>query len=355
MALGGLFFSVRAYQAVQVESCLSGKLGVCRFTFQNPGKLNLVKAGIFSPVKTVQPQGEHRKKRRLPLGSWTREAPLLKALQIGIWQGDFSLLPFWLIQKYRERGLLPVLALSGQHVWALCFCFNVVGLGLWRKFGKPRGVLFYVFSQLKAPLALGVLFSFAGSEPSMLRTVLCGGIAFLIHQIPLEINLPYATVLGALLFLNLFPELLSSIGFVLSASGFFGVITAASFFSSKQKVLSSLWLIFWFMPLIAFYFGKWVGTSLAFQWAMGFIWDQIFLPLFFLGGILVWVLPKALGSGVARLQEDLLKGWINWEAQSADSAGLSIYRPSLLEVGVFMVWLMALAYWNHKRLSNSGK
>jgi hypothetical protein len=200
-----------------------------------------------------------------------------------------------------------------------------------------------------------LLFSFAWSEPSMVRTVLCGGIAFLIQQCPLKINLLYVTLLGSLLFLILFPGLLSSIGFVLSASGFVGVITAASFFSSKQKALSSLWLILWFMPLVAFYFGKWAGASVGFQLGMGFIWDQIFLPLLFLGGFLVWLLPESAGNEIARFEESILRGWINWEAQNADSAGISIYRPSLIEVGIFMIWLVALAYWNYTRLHSRRK
>jgi len=355
IAVVGLFLSVRSFQRGQLQKCFSGKRGICQVTFQNPEKLNRIRWGFFSPVKRVPTKGAPREKWLLRLGKRTREAPLVKAIQVAIWQGNFSLLPFWLIQKYRERGLLPVLALSGQHVWALCFCFSVLGLGVWRKMGNPRGRVFFVLSQCKTPLAMCLLFSFAWSEPSMVRTVLCGGIAFLIQQCPLKINLLYVTLLGSLVFLILFPSLLSSIGFVLSASGFIGVITAASCFSSNQKVLSSFWLILWFMPLIAFYFGKWAGASVVFQLGMGFIWDQIFLPLLFLGGFFVWLLPEFAGNEMARFEESILRGWINWEARNADSAGISIYRPSLIEVGIFMIWLVALAYWNYKRLHSRRK
>jgi hypothetical protein len=88
---------------------------------------------------------------------------------------------------------------------------------------------------------------------------------------------------------------------------------------------------------------------------MGFIWDQIFLPLLFLGGFLVWLLPESAGNEIARFEESILRGWINWEAQNADSAGISIYRPSLIEVGIFMIWLVALAYWNYTRLHSRRK
>jgi hypothetical protein len=106
---------------------------------------------------------------------------------------------------------------------------------------------------------------------------------------------------------------------------------------------------------MALFFGKWVGDSVLFQFFMGLIWDQVFLPLLFLLGISILLLPPVLTKFLGSGSEKILDLWLTWEAAHAETTGSSIYRPNITETMIFLAWLIALAYWNRERCQNVAK
>lgn len=285
----------------------------------------------------------------------TLKAPYFSSFQLALWQGDLSGIPFWLLQKYKERGLLQVLALSGQHVWALALCLGFFGSFGWKFCSRSRGTLVIVIRKLKVPLATGVLLSLAPKESSMIRTGLCVGLICLFREIPLLMHKGYSIGLGIMIFLMGYPDLIFEKGFQLSLVGILGVWIVGGCFTSKQKGLAALWLGLWLMPVVALFFGKWVGDSFFLQVGMGFIWEQVFLPILFLSGVVLWMVPPVVSELVAEGCETILSIWLNWEAIHTEKSSFSVYRPSELESLLFLAWLVALAYWNRKRCQNVPK
>lgn len=294
-------------------------------------------------------QGKFAKTFRQHLLRKTFEAPHFSAVQLALWHGDFSSLPFWLLQKYRDRGLLQVLALSGQHVWALAFCLSLLAGAFWKLHPRPRGQLVFWVRKIKIPFTAGVLLALAPDEPSIVRTAVCVGLIFVIRESPLVINQNYALGLGLMGFLSLFPSLIFQRGFQLSLLGVVGVWVTKTCFSSGQKMVATLWLAAWFGAVMASYFGRWVGDSLLIQLGMGWLWDQVFLPLLFLSGILVVFLPQHMNQIWVRICEKSIKHWLNWEALHVQPAGISACCPGFIEMSLILLWLIALAYWNLKR------
>jgi len=327
----------RAHQKIELKA------------LKNPAALSDAKwASEPGPTRVLAPSGVFSQN----LLSRTFKTPNLSAIQVALWQGDLRGLPFWLLQKYRERGLLQVLALSGQHVWALALCLSCLGTFIWKRWPGPRGKVLLWGRRLKMPLAAAVLLGVAPNEPSIVRTALCVAVIFFYRENPLILEPEYSASLIGFLILTLFPELLFSKGFQLSLVGVIGVLIMGRCFLPRQKLLAGGWLIAWFAPVMALFFGKWVGDSIFLQIMMGLIWDQVFLPLLFLVGIVILILPTFFATLLGKACEKVLELWLNWEAAHVKTSGVSIYWPSFSETAVFLVWLVALAYWNRRRCQN---
>lgn len=312
-------------------------------------------------LRTLVPRSE--KTPSFPLGSVISVSPLsrwfkhqiwlktsqtqwLSATQLALWFGDLRGLPFWLIDKYRSSGLLAVLAISGQHVWALVFALSFLGLKLGQFLKKNQGFYLIKLRRLQFPLAAGFLLVLAVDEPSILRTFLCVIALWKLKQIPIKFNLSYLLVFLFMLVLILCPELGHSKSFVLSAAGVLGIVLSQQLFSEMnlgfQVFFVSIWAWLWLAPVVLFYFGQWAGHQLVFQFLMGWIWDQIFLPFFFLLGMALLLMSQSLSFVAAENLEKLLLVWANWEAVRAEVRALFIYRPRPWEVVLFWLWLLAL-------------
>ena len=362
--LFGLFLwcSLKDFQVREFQRCKIQWGQSCRDKKRNPARLADSAIGVSSALEKSLSHNREPKatgkiwgflKKRIE--DRCEKAPTVQAFQFAIWQGDLSGVPFWLIQKYQERGLLPVLALSGQHVSSLVLPMALIGVLLFRVWGSVFGRWYFWFSKAVTPLATGVLFSCASQEPSMIRTSLCSAFLLMIQGIPLVVNRIYVYGIGILGFLTAYPKNLSSTGFILSAVGALGVYGAQFFFHADQKVAKTLWLSGWFMSLVAFFFGKWVGVSLFLQWSLSFVWDELFLPILFFVGILLISLPRTFGMLVAQASEKGFNAWLAWEAQNTHITGMSLYRPTFGEVVLFLLWLCALGYWNLQRYSEVSK
>lgn len=357
----GLFLSVQRLSKITLEKCFESP-DSCERGYENPSLISDRQWGFESPVRSIK-KSKSEKSRKNSLTNWinreiqkvSQHAPLFGAVQKAIWTGDLSELPFWLVQKYRERGLLPVLALSGQHVSSLSLVLTTLFLGLWQLFGKPRG---FLYLRLRTSFKVAIAFFLLGLAPnemSMVRTALCALVFFLIKGLPVHIERPYLVTICFLGFLVFFPDLLLSKGFVLSAHGALGVVLSSECFLEKQIFRRSVWLLIWFIPLVAFFFSNFLGTWFWLQWGMGWLWDQVFLPVSFLVGFLVFILPMGLASYLVRWAQKVLEVWLVWESRDLSSQSIWVYRPRAWEVLVFLVWLVALAYWNRMFLSRYRK
>lgn len=276
----------------------------------------------------------------------TSQTQWLSGTQLALWFGDLRGLPFWLVDKYRSAGLLAVLAISGQHVWALVFALSLLGGKCGQFLKKDQGFYLIKLRRVRFPLAAGFLFLLAADEASVSRTFLCVLAFWGLRQIPIKFNLFYLLVFLFLLVLIFCPELGQSKSFVLSSAGVLGIILSQQLFSGVKLVFQiffvGVWAWLWLAPVVLFYFGQWSGHQLVFQFLMGWIWDQIFLPFFFLLGLALLLMSQSLSFVAAESLEKLLLVWANWEAVRAEVSPLFIYRPRPWEVGLFWLWLVAL-------------
>jgi len=366
--LAGVLFacawSLRVSQEKAIQKCFqeiqSGK-SKCFFAKKNPRSLLEQKWGLKGPVLLL------RKSRELHLSTpfqswWVRKferaqskAPHFFSIQKAIWMGDSASLPFWLVEKYRERGLLPVLALSGQHVWALLLIFEGLVRGFWYFWGRPQGLFLFRIREWRVLFATLWLFSLAFSQPSMVRTALCAVLLFGVRRLSIRIENLFVCLLGLLSFVALFPTHLNSRGFLLSSFGLVGVSLVGICFQRGRRFFGALWLLGWLMPVVASFFGVWFGKWLLFSWIVSWIWEQLFLPLLFGVGIFFAVLPEKGALLLAGKTEIALDFWLRWEASQTQGHPDWIFRPSPLEVVIFAACLAALAYWNRSIWLNAQK
>lgn len=318
--------------------------------YKNPGR---IEDGFWQTENPALVTSRISQKSANSFSAWTShqiwnrtsQTRVLSGTQLALWFGDLRGLPFWLVEKYRSSGLLAVLAISGQHVSAFVLCLSCLGTLILKCLPCPRGFYLVHCRSLKLPIGASVLFSLASHEPSVLRTILCIFMLWILRGLPVFFNkaiVCFFLLLGAIF---CHPPLASSKGFILSGSGVVGVLLSQKIFQKgnalRRLILSSLWTWLWLCPVLLFYFGQWTGGYLALQWGMGWIWETLYLPLFFLMGIVLLTLPLKAALFLAKIMENLLAIWGNWEALNANVLQTWVYRPRVWEIGLFWCWLAA--------------
>lgn len=363
LILWGVMFGIRGsvhrFQVQQWRECYS-KTSQCFYPFKNPARLASQAWGLSSPAQKSKSSDwaslnvKISTKWRQQLWSKTHQTTHLAAIQSAVWQGDLQGLPFWLIQKYQALGLLPVLALSGQHVGALAGVLGVLFflVGRWRK--PRRGEWLLRGRQAKLPCIAFLLLTLAPGEHSLLRTLWCVLMIFFIQKIPLAVNSLFIVSTGCGILLIFFPQLLVSRGFVLSLFGVMGVLIAQYGFSQK-KLKRMLWLILWFSGGMAFFFGEWISWGIIHQGVLTWVWDTVILPITFLIGIVLGVVPVRWSESIAIGSEWVLKHWLHWESQHLVTYKMQIFRFTEEEILLFSAWLIALALWNRKVCQSASK
>jgi len=363
LVLLGVVFGIRGsvyqFQVREWHNCHFGAHR-CFFPFKNPARLSSQAWGLSSPAQKPKSSGLGSSKAtisthwRQQLWSKTQRTPVVAAIQSAVWQGDLQGLPFWLIQKYQGLGLLPVLALSGQHVGALAGVLGALFflVGRWR---KPRSGWWLLRGrQAKLPCVAFLLLTLAPGEHSLLRTFWCVLLIFFIQKIPLAVHPLFIVSTGCGVLLLFFPQLLISRGFVLSLFGVMGVLIAQYGFSEK-KLKKVLWLILWFSGGMAFFFGEWISWGIVHQSVLAWVWDTVILPITFLIGITLGVVPEGWSESIALGSEWVLNQWLDWESQHLVTYKMQIVRFTEGEILLFSAWLIALALWNRKGCQSAPK
>lgn len=277
----------------------------------------------------------------------------LHALVTAVWTGREEGLPENLLALYRDVGLLPVLALSGQHVLILTALATIFLIGIAKVFFRARfrAPVDWVGSATPwLPLiSTMVLYFTSAGVPSMRRTAgMVVAVSLLrargIYSSKIQTCL---STLGLMLLWN--PHEMLSVGFLLS--GIFTAFTIALAFDGglRRLLFSSLVLPLLGFPVTAFFFAKVAWLTIPAQLTLGLIWELGWIPLAFLLPLVGVILPEAmcefLFSGLESLWVRFVALQLEWQASLSQTATVAP-RPTWLELGLLeTVLLFGILRW----------
>ncbi len=354
---------------------VKGRWG-CDFVYKN---LGLRENGIFNRVarKLVLKKGRSiwlplpeknswnfilEKKFREYLKNMRPLYPNLAGIVWAVWTGETIGLEPKLVALYREGGLLPLVALSGQHVSVLVILFRLflslftgglITLKGFRK-GYKKWLLFLPV------LGSGILTITSFGTPSVLRT-LAMALALCFLRLKRYFCSPNQVLCSSAAFMIVLdPGLMTGISFVLSLGGTYLLmeISEAHNLSTafRKYILLSIVMSFLSAPLILFYFGQWSYLSPICTLAVSWLWNLIIIPIGF-SVPLLGVLPDSICDAVSRwldlgwqyLVENQL--WVEkWVQQSH-----GFYpRPTIWETVVLQIGCLLLFKAFLKRMTSYG-
>lgn len=284
------------------------------------------------------------------LGRKLEAAPRLRALVTAVWLGEVSALPPWLVEQYREAGLLQLLALSGQHV----VCLTLLILGFGRIVAAPlvfradrRVRLRYRGMCAMVPLlAAAWLCLTAVDNPPIFRALTMVAAMTYLRFRRMECG-PVQLVASSAAALILWdPSLVARPGFVLSATatallGFLILGNARG--ALKAYLLISLGMPVLFFPLSAFYFSKVAWLAPLATLFVGWFWEIVLLPLGFAIPFAAAVLPAPASvifvGALARGWDAVL--WVHETGSVVEMPYFTALRPTWLELLLFELLVLA--------------
>lgn len=358
VALTQYFFSPPLRAGTQIS--LSG-IWRCRPVLRNPGKLA---DGLLHWATPTLMVGSPRVEEVIPTKvSWRLKAkeqwrewlqrPFwatknLQGLVTAVWLGELSQLPEWLVSQYQEAGLIPILALSGQHV--ACLSFLVMGIlkvAVAPLFGvMPYGLRRYYCTLCQTVPVLTAFFLWftAAENPPILRALsMVIVLSWLkwrrLHCSSLQL---LTSSVAALVVWD--PSLLGKPGFFLSAvaTGFLAVLVFSfEILAIKKYVFFSLVMPVAFFPMGAFFFAKVSWASPVMTLLVSWFWDVCLLPLIFIAPFVAHSLPSGLSAKWVHL---LARGW-DWvlEEHARWGSFQDIYLVTLRPTWWELVWVGGLA------------
>jgi len=283
----------------------------------------------------------------------------LEALFRSTWLGETGGFPPCLEAFCREGGLLPLLALSGQHVailagililtWGRC----VHGLGLlgwaWRGMGAA-------WVRLSLPfLSALALWASSGDAPSMRRALAMTAAVLVLRARRFFVSPLQIACSSAACLLVAAPGLAVSPGFVLSVAGTLGLVSLGSSGGGcRRALLLSLGMALFCWPLSAYYFGRVALFSPLSALTAGLVWSLVWIPAGLVLPAVLAAAPAVIALPAARVLERV---WVaGVEAQCglealAGSGWIVSVRPTfpellLVEAGLALLlgsWLRRLA------------
>lgn len=237
--------------------------------------------------------------------------PNLRGIVWAVWTGDARGLDPELVEMYRAGGLLPLVALSGQHVSVLVVMLRgFIGLfgNLLFRFKAIRD--HYRIWELALPTLASLLLTLTSQgTASVIRTLAMALAICLLRMRRCLCSSTQVVCSSAALMIAMDPGLLTGISFVLSVAATFLLVEV----SEAKSVRTSLGKYFFLStvmallscPLILFYFGRWSYlaplTTVCFSW----LWNLLIIPLGFIVPLL-GILPGTYGHAVLSLLDS---GW----------------------------------------------
>lgn len=294
-----------------------------------------------------------------PLSSF----PGVRGLVRAIWTGDTAGLPDSLVGYYREGGLLPVLALSGQHVAVLALVLRFLFRRAMRPFCGPRTprAIFTLYREGQRALSVlcaALLYVTSGAAPSMRRTLAMSVAGFALKARGLASSRLQITGSSVAVAVALDPSLVASPGFFLSAAATGLLVQVAAEADPKRQIREYVFITVTMslltLPLSAFFFTEVAWSAPLTHLALGVVWSWFLMPLGFLLPFAVRLLPQGTAAGILGALE---AGWRALvRAHEASEAWVAaVYRPALrptwLELAVLEGCLLALVLALRHKLS----
>jgi predicted membrane metal-binding protein len=249
--------------------------------------------------------------------------PSLDALERAVWFGDTKNFSPKLVKAFEGAGLLPVLALSGQHVGILVSLLSFFLLPLRPLLGSAA---FTFFLPLLSTILLWVT---SKSAPSMTRTLVMMGILLIVKARGLIIS-PFEVLcfcIGLVLLSD--PSTALRPGFVLSVAGIFSLMTAGHFASFFLPILIAPW--------ISYLFGTFSPHSLWASPLLCWIWELFLIPLGFLLPLL-----RYLPSGSLQFLEICVDTVLQSQLVILEWVGLQKWPVMSLGLGELLLILPAV-------------
>jgi competence protein ComEC len=228
------------------------------------------------------------RKIRKGLQELLRPYPNLSGIVWAVWTGDARGLDPELVEMYRAGGLLPLVALSGQHVSVLVVMLRgLIGLfSNWLFCIKPIRDHYRLWDLILPTLASLLLTLSSQGTASVIRTLAMAMAICLLRLRRCLCSTTQIVCSSAALMIAIEPGLLTGISFVLSVAATFLLVEV----SEAKSLKSSLGKYFFLStvmallscPLILFYFGRWSYlapvTTLCFSW----LWNLLIIPVGFI-------------------------------------------------------------------------
>ena len=289
--------------------------------------------------------------------------PELRGIVWAVWTGETQGLNPELVSMYREGGLLPLVALSGQHVSVWIILFRLLFL-LLAKIVMSAKIFRDYYRRLDLWLPLigaAILTLTSQGAPSVLRTLAMAG-AMVLLRMRKFISSPVQWVTAsAALMIALEPGLLMGISFVLSVGATFLMVEI----SETQNVVSSVAKYFFLStvmavlsaPMILFYFGQWSYLSPISTICFSWMWNLVIIPVGFLIPCL-GALPNGICDSVLGFLE---VGW-KWLSDGQilghyliEKSFLAYPRPNIVETLCLQASCLILCQriWPKKNTDNA--
>jgi len=210
--------------------------------------------------------------------------------------------------------MLPILALSGQHVWSLV---AILGLALFPpmllacRFRAHRLLRFYPAARAVLPLAASsLLWLTSGGAPSMLRTTGMALAVFLLRWRKLDCSPLQVTASSVAILFLLEPSLITSTGFMMSAGA-----TALNLRAMGERggrrwfalLYTTAGMPLLLTPISIFYFAKFSPQASLCTVLLGWFWEGLVIPFAFFLPALVGGLSETIAHPLIRFLER------NWE------------------------------------------
>lgn len=344
----------------------------CRFPLQNPGvnedglgRLLLPRVRLRQPIHFLPepsaPQDWLRTARNR-FKSWLLKFfdgfPGVSGFVIAIWTGDTRGLSPQLMKFYREGGLLPILALSGQHLAGLIFLVSYVERLPFvflrkrnpvlanRLLGPTRRLVFFLCAFL--------LWVTSGGAPAMLRTVAMALALGLLKWRAMHCASFQILTSSTALLLLWDVRQAASVGLFLSVAA--TALTLVVFCEARlsrrfaKYFFASLWIPVLMLPVTCFFFGRISLLAPFYQTLLGWIWDLFLIPFGFALPFVVMAIP--IESARTFLLWALERSWNIWLwlhellQQTVGNVNLVSVRPKWLELFLIESLLIGLLLYS---------
>jgi predicted membrane metal-binding protein len=277
--------------------------------------------------------------------------PSLYGLVWAVWTGETKGIDPKLVMLYREGGLLPVVALSGQHVSLFVFLLRGISRMFVRFFFQVNRIRNgYRFLEMTLPVLIGCLLASTSlAAPSILRTLAMALAIVILRMRRCVTSTAQVLSVSSALLLLFDPTFVTGVSFILSVGGTYLLIRAL------ENISTSSWLKVYFqsavamsilsVPIVGFYFSRTSYLAPLCQLAANWLWTLLIIPIGFLipifGGVPYSLRVKVffwLEEGVKKINEVQLKGW-----DEVHLSYVSILRPTWWEAALLTFGLIVLA------------